>query len=191
MCIAAVIAAVGIVTDSQIAIVGAMVVGPEFGPIAALCVAAVQREVDNARRSGLALIIGFPMAILSSFVFTAVARSVDLVDAGARAVHHPLTEFISQPNAFSFVVAFAAGIAGTLSLTSAKSGALIGVLISVTTIPAAANVGVAAAVGDWSEVWGAAAQLGVNLLALVSAGISTLTLQRACWRRVHALDRRR
>ena len=38
-----------------------------------------------------------------------------------------------------------------LSLTTAKSGALIGVLISVTTIPAAANIGVAAAYGDWGE----------------------------------------
>ena len=47
-----------------------------------------------------------------------------------------------------------------LSLTSAKSGALIGVLISVTTIPAAANIGVAAALGDWSDWRGAMAQLG-------------------------------
>ena len=44
-----------------------------------------------------------------------------------------------------------------LSLTSAKSGALIGVLISVTTIPAAANIGVAAAFGDWPEWRGAMA----------------------------------
>lgn len=45
-----------------------------------------------------------------------------------------------------------------LSLSTAKSGALIGVLISVTTIPAAANVGVATAYADWSEVGGATAQ---------------------------------
>ena len=39
-----------------------------------------------------------------------------------------------------------------LSLSTAKSGALIGVLISVTTIPAAANIGVAAAYQDWDEL---------------------------------------
>ena len=58
-----------------------------------------------------------------------------------------------------------------LSLTSAKSGALIGVLISVTTIPAAANIGVAAALADWSEWRGAMAQLAVNLTAIVLAGV--------------------
>ncbi len=65
-----------------------------------------------------------------------------------------------------------------LSLTSAKSGALIGVLISVTTIPAIANIGVATAYADWSEVGGAAAQLGVNLVALVLGGVARLTVQR-------------
>ena len=76
---------------------------------------------------------------------------------------HPLTDFISNPDAFSFIVAFVAGIAGVLSLTSAKSGALIGVLVSVTTIPAAANIGVAAAFGEWAEWRGAMLQLAVNL----------------------------
>jgi hypothetical protein len=55
---------------------------------------------------------------------------------------------------------------------------LIGVLISVTTIPAAANVGVAAAYGDWSEFRGALAQLGINLLCLIAAGVATLMVQR-------------
>ena len=63
----------------------------------------------------------------------------------------------------------------------------IGVLISVTTIPAAANVGVATAYGDWHEVGGAAAQLGLNLACIVVAGIATLTLQRRLYRR--RLDR--
>ena len=54
------------------------------------------------------------------------------------------------------LVALLAGAAGALSLSTAKSGALVGVLISVTTIPAAANVGVASAYGDWDEVGGAA-----------------------------------
>ena len=76
------------------------------------------------------------------------------------------------------IVALLAGTAGMLSLTSAKSGALVGVLISVTTIPAAANVAVAAAYGDWNEMEGAAIQLGVNLVCIIAAGLTTLFLQR-------------
>ena len=69
-------------------------------------------------------------------------------------------------------------MAGVLSLTSAKSGALIGVLISVTTIPAAANIGVAAAYGDWDEAAGRPASSASTSPAIVVAGVITLFLQR-------------
>ena len=51
MIIAALIAMVGIFQDSPILIVGAMVVGPEFGPLAGICVALV----EGRRRLALAL----------------------------------------------------------------------------------------------------------------------------------------
>jgi hypothetical protein len=52
-----------------------------------------------------------------------------------------------------------------------------------TTIPAAANVGVAAAYRDWYEFGGAIAQLGINLIAIVIAGVATLAIQRAFYLR--------
>ena len=55
MVLASLLAAVAIMLDSPILMVGAMVVGPEFGPLAGLCVAAVQRRADVGRRSLLAL----------------------------------------------------------------------------------------------------------------------------------------
>ena len=179
MVLATLIAAVGIMTDSQILIIGAMVVGPEFGPLAGFAVAVVQRRLDLARRSFVALAVGFPLAILASLVLTLVLRALGPAPDELTALGHPATLFISNPNTFSVIVALLAGITGVLSLTTAKSGALIGVLISVTTIPAAANVGVAAAYGDWEECRGALAQLAINLLCLTAAGVITLSLQRA------------
>ena len=70
-----------------------------------------------------------------------------------------------------------------LSLSTAKSGALIGVLISVTTIPAAANIGVAAAYRDWSSWRGSIAQLLINLASIVIAGTAVLYLQRWLYQR--------
>jgi uncharacterized hydrophobic protein (TIGR00271 family) len=183
MALACLIASVGIFLGSPILIVGAMVVGPEFGPLAGLCVALVDGRLDVARRSLAALAIGFPVGITAAFLFTLAARATGLLDAGFSGAAHPLTQFISRPDAFSFIVAVFAGTAGILSLTSAKSGALIGVLISVTTIPAAANIGVAAAVGDWSEWRGAMAQLIVNLTAIGLAGVGTLFVQRRLYER--------
>jgi uncharacterized membrane protein len=88
-----------------------------------------------------------------------------------------LTSFIAHPDGMAVVVALLAGVVGMLSLTEARGGALIGVLVSVTTIPAVANVGVATAYGEWSEVGGAALQLVLNVTALVIAGVVTLAVQ--------------
>jgi uncharacterized hydrophobic protein (TIGR00271 family) len=183
MVLACLIASVGIFIGSPILIVGAMVVGPEFGPIAGLCVAVVERRPAVGLRSLAALAVGFPAAITAAFLFTLICKWTNLLADDFTSAVHPLTQFISHPNTFSFIVAAFAGAAGVLSLTSAKSGALIGVLISVTTIPAAANIGVAAAVADWSEWRGAMAQLAVNLSAIVLAGVATLYLQRMLYRR--------
>jgi uncharacterized hydrophobic protein (TIGR00271 family) len=183
MAVAMMIAAVGIFTDQVVLIIGAMVVGPEFGPIAGLCVAAVQLRTDLLKRSLVALTIGFPLGITATFLLALALKGTGLVPDDFAEESHPFTQFISDPDFFSFLVAYLAGTAGVLSLTSAKSGALIGVLISVTTIPAAANIGVAAAFGDWSEWAGALGQLSLNLSAIFLAGIGTLYLQRWLYKR--------
>lgn len=191
MVLACLIAAVGVILDSPILIIGAMVVGPEFGPIAALCVAIVERRGDLVKRSMLPLLVGFPLGISAAYLFTLWIRLVGLTPDGFSASFHPNTDFISHPDAFSFIVALFAGTAGMLSLTNAKSGALVGVLISVTTIPAAANIAVAAAYLDREEWIGAQAQLAVNLVAIVLAGTTTLFIQRKLYqrrRRVHLSD---
>jgi uncharacterized hydrophobic protein (TIGR00271 family) len=183
MVLACLIASVGVLLDSPILIIGAMVVGPEFGPIAGLCVAAVQRRGDLVKRSLLPLAIGFPLGITAAFLFSLAIKGLDLTPEGFSASVHPNTHFISHPDEFSFIVALFAGVAGVLSLTNAKSGALVGVLISVTTIPAAANIAVAAAYQDGDEWVGAMEQLAVNLTAILLAGITTLFIQRKLYQR--------
>ncbi len=183
MVLACLIASVGIFTGSPILIVGAMVVGPEFGPLAALCVAMVERRFGVGLRSLAALAVGFPVGITAAFLFTLGCVAVGLVDSDFQSTQNPLTQFIAEPDAFSFVVACFAGAAGVLSLTSAKSGALVGVLISVTTIPAAANIGVAAALGNGDDWVGAMEQLSLNLVAIVLAGVGTLYVQRLLFER--------
>jgi uncharacterized hydrophobic protein (TIGR00271 family) len=183
MVLAVLIAMAGIFLDSPILIIGAMVVGPEFGPLAGLCVALVEQRGQLAWRSLKALAVGFPLAIAAGFLTSVAIKALGLAPDGFDLDDREFTEFITHPDFFSFLVAFLAGAAGVLSLTSAKSGALIGVLISVTTIPAAANIGLALAYGDWSEWRGAQLQLSVNLLMIVLAGVSTLFLQRLLYRR--------
>ncbi|MEU9376675.1 TIGR00341 family protein [Streptomyces sp. NPDC048255] len=182
MILATMIAACGVVLDNAILIVGAMAVGPEFGPLAGVCVGVVQRERRLALRSLGALLIGFAAAMVATTVFSLGMDAIGQFTPDMLDRPRPNTGFIWQPDPFSFVVSLLAGMAGVLSLTSAKSGALVGVAISVTTVPAAANAAVALSYGEFAQMWGSAEQLLLNLGGIMLAGIVTLYGQKALWR---------
>ncbi|MGW1589376.1 DUF389 domain-containing protein [Streptomyces sp. NPDC002386] len=181
--LATMIAACGVVLDNAVLIVGAMAVGPEFGPLAGICTALVQRRPRLALRSVTALLVGFAAAMAVTVGFSLFMDAIGLFHRSQLEGERPNTAFVYAPDAFSFVVAVLAGIAGTLSLTSAKSGALVGVAISVTTVPAAANAAVALAYGDPGQMAGSTKQLLLNLLGIVLAGTLTLLTQKWFWAR--------
>lgn len=96
----------------------------------------------------------------------------------------PVSNLINTPNFFSVVVAVLAGIVGIVSLTQARTSALLGVFISVTTIPAAADIGVSCAFTSWSEARGSLIQLLLNIVVLIAVGVLMLRFQRAIWQRI-------
>ncbi len=88
---------------------------------------------------------------------------------------------LTTVNSETIAVALAAGVAGMLALeTRASSG--VGVAVSVTTIPAAAYLGVALGLGERGEALGALAVLSTNVAMLVIGASATLLLQRAAAR---------
>ncbi|MGV9264693.1 DUF389 domain-containing protein [Kitasatospora sp. NPDC003701] len=188
--VATMLAACGAVLDSAVLVVGAMAVGPEFGPLAGLCVALVQRRARPALRSLTALVAGFAVAMALTVLFSLLMDGSGLFSRARFDGVRPNTSFIWQPDATSFVVAFLAGVAGLLSLTSSKAGMLVGVAISVTTVPAAANAAVALGYGDLDQFRGSSVQLLLNLLGIVLAGVLTLLVQQGAWRMIRRRAKR-
>jgi uncharacterized hydrophobic protein (TIGR00271 family) len=184
LAIATLIAAVGIVNDSAILVIGAMVLGPEFSPLAGLALGIVHRRRGLVRSAVTSLIAGFVLAIAVTTLAALAGRALGWFGADVLTAHRPQTGFITAPDRWSLVVAVLAGIAGVLSLTSAKSGALVGVFISVTTVPAAGAMALGLALGGGRAFGEAAAQLGINLVGILAAAMLTLVLQRALWSRV-------
>jgi len=180
--LATMIASVAVITDSSILVVGAMVVGPEFGVVAALAVGLFLRKSGLARASVLLLLKGFVVAIALTALAALLARAVGWVDAGDVAAARPLTGFIWRPDRWSAVVAVLAGCAGVLSQTAGRGNALVGVFISVTTVPAAGDLALSLALWAPHQIGGSAAQLGINLAGMTVAGVVTLVLQRSIWR---------
>ncbi len=182
--IATLLAAVAVVNDSAVLLIGAMVLGPEFAPLAGLAVALVHRRRGIARAAAKALAVGFVVAIALTALVTLAARGLGWFGPEVLDTARPQTGFITRPDRWSVVVAVLAGVAGVLSLTSAKSSALVGVFISVTTVPAAADMAVSLALEGGDEFWRASMQLGINLAGILVAATLTLALQRALWRTV-------
>jgi uncharacterized hydrophobic protein (TIGR00271 family) len=181
LAIAGIIGAVGILTNSQILIVGAMVVGPEYGAMISVALGIDKRDPVPIRRGLNALLLGFALAIAVTLLFSLVIRAFDLQPRAFELGIRPVSDLIDSPDAFSVVVAVLAGIVGVVSLTEARASTLIGVFISVTTIPAAADVGLSIAFWEWSEAGGAFLQLLVNVLILIAVGAIGLAVQRRIW----------
>jgi uncharacterized hydrophobic protein (TIGR00271 family) len=124
------------------------------------------------------------VSIALTMLLTLAAKALGWITVDDVTGPRPGTDFIYFPDKWSFIVAVIAGAAGVLSLTSARTGGLSGVFISVTTVPAAGNIALGLAFGVRDEVWGSTLQLGVNLAGMAFAGWATLTLQQAVWRRI-------
>lgn len=181
--LAGLIGAVGLLTNSTILIVGAMVVGPEYAAIIAVALGMTRRD-RRAILSGLtALAAGFGLAIVATLIFGLIIRASGATPGPFLAGLRPVADFVNSPDVFSVIVAVLAGLVGVVSLTEAKASTLIGVFISVTTIPAAASLGISIAYALWREARGSALQLLINVIVLIVVGYIALTAQRWLWRR--------
>ena len=180
--IAGLIGAVGILTNSQILIVAAMVVGPEYGAIMATALGLAEKDLRPVLAGLSALTLGFAMASVATLSFGLIIRWSGHTPAAYRDGVRPVADFINSPNLFSIVVAVLAGVVGVVSLTEARANALIGVFISVTTIPAAADMGLSAAYASWPQLRGSTVQLLANVVLLIAVGAAGLSLQRFIWR---------
>jgi uncharacterized hydrophobic protein (TIGR00271 family) len=142
-----------------------------------------QRDRVAIRDGLLALTFGFGAAIVLTLAFGVAVRAAGQAPEAYLHGVRPVSSLINSPNWFSVVIAILAGIVGVVSLTEARAGALIGVFISVTTIPAAADIGVSLAFGLWHEAGGSAEQLLLNVVLLIVVGAGGLGTQRAIWPR--------
>ncbi len=179
--VAAVIAALGVITSSSILIVGAMAVSPDLLPICATCVGLVGRRYDLARRSFVTLTLGLALVVVTAGVLAAALKGVDLLPHGFKVEDSSLST-LAKTDYSTVLIALAAGIAAMLSFET-RASAAVGVAISVTTIPASAYLGVALGAGGAGEALGALVVLLINVSLLIVSGSATLLVQRWLTRR--------
>jgi uncharacterized hydrophobic protein (TIGR00271 family) len=182
MVVAGVVGSYGVIDVNVILIVGAMAISPDLLPITAVGVGLVDRRLGLAARALATLLIGMTLAATAACVSTALQDAFGLIPAGFD-IHSTVLGTLTDVSNETIVVALAAGIAGMLALET-RASAGVGVAVSVTTIPAAAYLGVAAGLGEADQALGAVAVLAANVAMLVVGASGTLALQRFLARRV-------
>lgn len=188
--LAVALASIAVITDSAVLVVGAMVVGPEFSAVVAACAGIALGRWGLVGRSLRLLVLSFAFAILVVAGLALLARAGGLVDAQSVTAPRPNTGFIWHPDAWSFIVALLAGTAGALALSVERTSTMVGVFISVTTVPSAGNLALGLAVWERSEIVGSLEQLGANISGMIIAGTALLAFQRAFWPRLTAASER-
>jgi uncharacterized hydrophobic protein (TIGR00271 family) len=178
---AVMLAAIAVITDSSILVVGAMVVGPEFSAIAAASAGIVLLQWGLVFRSMRLLVLSFTFAVVVVTIAALLLRVVGWITPALVASPRPNTGFIWHPDKWSFVVALIAGATGALALAIQKTATMVGVFISVTTVPAAGNLALGLAVWDQGEILGSLTQLGANVAGMLISGTTLLFVVRRWW----------
>jgi uncharacterized hydrophobic protein (TIGR00271 family) len=181
MVAAGLIASYGVLEYNGILIVGAMAISPDLLPITAIGVGLVDRRARLASRAFLTLVVGMAFASAAAAASALAQDQLDWIPSDFD-IDATVLGKLTDVNNETIVVALAAGVAGMLALeTRASSG--VGVAVSVTTIPAAAYLGVAVGLGEGGDALGALEVLTVNVAMLVIGASGTLLLQRRLARR--------
>jgi uncharacterized hydrophobic protein (TIGR00271 family) len=175
MLAAGVIASFGVIDYNEILIVGAMAISPDLLPITAIGVGLVDRRLRLAARAFVTLAVGMAFASAAAAASALAQDQFDRLPTSFN-IGSTVLGSLTTVNNETIVVALAAGVAGMLALeTRASSG--VGVAVSVTTIPAAAYLGVAVGLGETGHALGALAVLATNVAMLVIAAAATLVLR--------------
>ena len=161
-----------------------MVVGPEYAAITSIARAGTRRDARTAGRGATALLLGFGGAVIAALALGACIRAAGVTPRAFELGVRPVSNLINTPDVFSVIVATLAGVVGILSLTESRASTLIGVFISVTTIPAASDIGLSIAYRSWPEARGSLIQLLLNVIILILVGMVILVTQRRIWERV-------
>src|SRR5262245_29775364 len=181
MAVAAVLGALGVITDNPILIVGAMAVSPDLLPICAACAGIVAGRLPLAWRAIFTLLLGILLTWAVAAGLSWGLQQVGILSAHFE-VHEENLHGLQSIDYSTILVALAAGVAAMLSFET-RAASAVGVAISVTTIPASALFGVSLGLGDVSVSWGAAGVLAVNVILLLLSGTLTLALQTTLARR--------
>jgi uncharacterized hydrophobic protein (TIGR00341 family) len=166
--LSALVAAIGLLRNSESVLVGAMVIAPLLGPQLAMAFAASLGDMPLLRHAARTAATGMALALAATFCLGLVVTA----DPALPTFAHRTT-----PSLADLGLALAAGAAGTLCYTMGQGTAVVGVMVAVALMPPLAGAGLLAGNGDWARALGALALFAVNIIGINAAGIAVCLYQ--------------
>jgi uncharacterized hydrophobic protein (TIGR00271 family) len=179
MALAGLIAGVGLLANIPILLVGAMSLSPDLAPVNAIAVTLTVGALHRLWRALRTLGAGLAVAIGFIFLLATVLQVVGLQENLLARVSAEMIIFVTVVNHVTVIVALASGVAAMVAFATDRGQSVVGVAISVTTVPAAAYAGLALAEGEFELAGSALVVLGVNILCVTLAQILTLLVLKA------------
>lgn len=181
MGVAGLIAAVGLIQDLPLLLVGAMSLSPDLAPTNAIAVALTAGALREFFKSLRTLILGLAVATTAALLLTLFLKAIGAIETASFSVEARLVAYVTVVEGYTLIVALAAGVAAMVAFVTNKAQSAVGVAISITTIPAAAYIGVALADRSLGLGGSAVGVLFINISCLIIAQIITLVIIR-WWR---------
>jgi uncharacterized hydrophobic protein (TIGR00271 family) len=171
LCLSALIATAGVLTDSTATVIGAMIIAPLSTPIMGIALGLATREPGAAARSARFVLAGGLLVVLIGTVFGwGLPGTFDLL-GNSQIMGR------TSPGLLDLVAAVSTGFAGAIALARRDVSAVLpGVAIAISLVPPLAVVGVC--LGDRAPAlaFGALVLFLSNLVALVLAGTLVFTV---------------
>ncbi|SDJ56281.1 TIGR00341 family protein [Natronorubrum texcoconense] len=170
--LSAIVATAGLLLDSPAIVVGSMVIAPQVSAALTGTVGLVLDDREMVIDGLTSLAFGLGVAIVSAFVFAWIVRSGGVVPSTIDITAIVQVQNRISPGLLAIVVGICAGAAGAFGLATAIPVSLVGVMIAVALIPAAAAVGIGMAWGDPSVALGAFVLVAVNATSILFSGLA-------------------
>ncbi len=168
---AAVIASMGVITDSTAVVIGAMLVAPLMTPLMGMAISLVMGWPNRLTRSAALAAGGIVFAISIGALLGLISPTIIDTTTNSQILAR------TSPTILDLITAVAAGAAGAYGLSRPDvSDSLPGVAIAISLVPPLAVVGISYSQGDWTAGHGALLLFATNMIAILLVGGLTFIL---------------
>ncbi len=170
--LATIVGATGLVRDLPAIVIAGMVIAPLLGPNVALALGTTLGDVTLVRRAIVTNVVGVAIAFTMAGCYGLLAAGTALVPASDPV---GVAEIAARTKVSlgDVLLALASGVAGALAFASGIASSLVGVMVAVALLPPTIVCAVLLASGAWDDALGAAHLLGINVVSVNLAAVST------------------